>query len=187
MSDTVRIIEPATPGLLTRGELADYLNVGKNLVPEIIRRFGLQPVEDRFPERAVWRQVLGVEPADAEEEALLREQLQPITWVAARIGRAASTVRNKLRKGTFGYPAPITDLGNPKIDSRSRRWIPAQIRACRDGEPVPAFIPVAPIQSAVGQKPASKNAQETAPEQAIHNAFGQILGYNAEASRQRSE
>jgi hypothetical protein len=182
MPTAVKIIVPGTSGLLTRQELADWLNVGINEVPRLLRRFHLTPIEGRFPVRSVWRQVLGVEPQDDDEAALLMERLQPITWVARQIGKAPSTVRNRLSEGTFEYPGPIADLGDPKKTSRSRRWLPAQIRAARRGDPVPTFRAVEPLRPDV--EASAEPAAEPAPE-AVNNAFAEILRLNAENSRQR--
>ena len=158
MPTPVKTIVPGAPGLLTRQELADLVNVGINEVPSLLGRFHLTPIEGRFPVRSVWRQVLGVEPQDDDEAALLMEQLQPITWVAAQIGKAPSTVRSKLREGTFEYPAPIADLGDPEKTSRSRRWLPEQIRAARRGDPVPTFRAVEPLRPEVESTHASSSS-----------------------------
>lgn len=182
MPTPVKIITPETPDLLTREEFADLVNVGINEVPRLLCQFHLTPLEGRFPVRSVWRQVLGVEPQDEDEAALLMEQLQPITWVAAQIGKASSTVRSKLSEGTFEYPRPIADLGDPKKTSRSRRWLPAQIRAARNGDPVPTFRAVAPFRPE-GEATAEP-ASEAAPD-AVNNAFAEILRLNAKNSRQR--
>lgn len=178
----VPTIVPKTPGLLTRQELADLMNVGINEVPRLLDRFHLTPIEARFPVRSVWRQVLGVEPRDEDEAALLMEQLQPITWVAAQVGKASSTVRSKLSEGTFEYPGPIADLGDAQKTSRSRRWLPAQIRAARRGDPVPVFRAVEPLRP--DARATAEPASEPAPE-AVNNAFAEILRLNAEKSRQR--
>ncbi|WP_297976221.1 hypothetical protein [uncultured Amaricoccus sp.] len=178
----VTTIVPKTPGLLTRQELADLVNVGINEIPRLLGQFHLMPIEGCFPVRSVWRQVLGVEPQDDEDAALLMEQLQPITWVAAQIGKGSSTVRNKLSEGTFEYPGPIADLGDPEKTSRSRRWLPAQIRAARRGDAVPTFRAVEPLRPEV--EASAEPASEPAPE-AVNNAFAEILRLNAENSRQR--
>jgi hypothetical protein len=182
------IIEPRTPGLLSRGELQDYLNVGKNALPGIAERFNLAPVENHFPWRTIWRQILGLQPADEEEVALLREQLQPIDWVARRIGGSQSTVRTKVRGGTFDYPGPAVDLGRPGVASRSRRWIPAQIRAAIDGDTVPLFTPVEPIPRDPDGTAMPVDARPGAGGiAASHNAFAEMVRHNALKSRQRSK
>lgn len=184
MPTAVLIIEPRTPGLLTRREFASWLNVGINEVPRLMRQFHLTPIEGRFPVRSIWRQVLGVEPQDEASAALLMEQLQKITWVAAQVGKASSTVRGKLNAGDFEYPGPIVDLGDPAKTSRSRRWLPAQIRAAQGGEPVPAFRAVEPLGADAG---AAANPAFDPGSDTVNNAFAEILRLNASHSRQRSK
>lgn len=188
MLDAPSIIEPKTPGLLSRRELQDYLNVGKNALPGIVERLNLTPLENRFPWRSIWRQILHLEPADDAEAMLLREQLQPIDWVTRKIGAKPSTIRAKIRAGTFGYPGPVVDLAPSDVVSRSKRWVPAQIRAAIQGDPVPLFTPVEPIPRdpevrtrPVAAKPA---AGGIAPS---NNAFAQMVRNNANKSRQRSK
>jgi hypothetical protein len=179
-------IEPTTPGLLSQRELQDYLNVGKNALPGIVERFDLAPVENHFPWRTIWRQILRLEPADEEEAMLLREQLQPIDRVAGMIGRSRSCVRAKLRDGTFGYPGPVADLGAADVVSRSRRWLPAQIRAAILGEAVPLFTAVEPIPRAPMTAGRPVDAEPAAGGVApSNNAFARMVQNNAKESRQR--
>jgi hypothetical protein len=174
------IIEPRTPGLLSRRELQDYLNVGKNALPGIEARFNLAPVENHFPWRTIWRQVLRLEPADDEDALLLREQLQPIDWVARRIGGSPSSVRAKLRDGSFGYPWPVVDLGAADVVSRSRRWIPAQIRAAILGDPAPSFTSVEPIPRDPEPTAGPRDARQAGGGIASSdNAFARMVRNNA--------
>ena len=101
------------------------------------------------------------------------------------MGKASSTVRNKLSKGTFEYPGPIADLGDPEKTSRSRRWLPAQIRAARSGDPVPTFRTVVPLRPDVDLA-AAEPVSEPDPD-AVNNAFAEIIRLNAKDSRQRSK
>jgi hypothetical protein len=182
MPKPIKIIDPKTPGLLTRCDFAEFLNVGINEVPRLVRQFHLTPLEGHFPVRSVWRQVLCLEPQGDDDEALLMEQLQPITWVAAQIGRAASTVRDKLRDGTFEYPAPIADLGDPEKTSRSRRWLPAQILAARNGDPVPMFRAVEPLRP---DDEAPAGPVQKPPPEAVNNAFAEVVRLSAKLPQQR--
>ena len=177
-------IIPKTPGLLTRSEFADWLNVGVNEVPRLLAQFDLTTLEGHVPVGSVMRQVLGVAPRDDDETSMLMEQLQPIAWVAAQVGKAPSTVRSKLAAGSFEYPGPIVDLGDPEKRSRSRRWLPAQIRAARNGDPIPAFAPA----DQPGEDPASdaSAAPDVAPD-AANNAFAAIARLNDDNPRQRSK
>jgi hypothetical protein len=183
---SIKLIVPETPGLLTRQEFVDWLNVGINEVPRLLGRFHLTPIEGRVPVRSAWRQLLRVEPTDDDEARVLMEQLQPITWIAAQIGRAPSTVRNKLSKGAFEYPGPIVDLGDPEKIGRSRRWLPAQVRAARRGDAVPTFRTVEPFRPDPETPAARAPAPEAEPASvAINSAFGKILRLSADDSRQR--
>lgn len=186
----IQTIEPKTPGLLTRQELASYLQVDYDAVPDIARRFGLTTVEDHFPERAVWRQVLGLEPIDEAAADLLRQQLQDIGWVSRRVGKATSTIRDKIRAGTFQY-SPGVQLGAVVADRpapRTRRFVPALIEAQRCDDPVPDFriiaaLPVPPadaeqrpsIQLEGSHAPLATAAVEAVPGDP-NNVFGLIAG-----------
>jgi len=138
-------------GFLTREEMGFYLRVGKNEVAGIAKRFGLRPLEGLFPERALWRQILGLEPVTAQGEDLLRLQLQDIHWVAGRTGRAVSTLRNRIRSGSFNYP-PGVQLGaiSPGRTPRLRRWLPEVIEAAREGRALAGIRPV-PRQAPLAQ------------------------------------
>lgn len=182
MPAPARQIVPATPGLLTRSEFADWLNVGINEIPRLLGQFCLAPIEGRIPVRSVFRQVMKIEPRDDDEVAVLMEQLQPASWVAAQIGKGRSTVRTKLATGAFEYPGPIADLGAPEKRSRSRRWLPAQIRAARNGDPIPTFERVEALRDAAGT--ATQPAPEVAAD-AANNVFAQIVRLNDSIPRQR--
>ncbi|WP_299130049.1 hypothetical protein [uncultured Amaricoccus sp.] len=55
---------PATPGLPSRSEFADWLNVGINEIPRLLRPFGPTPIEGDLPARSIRRPLLAVELAD---------------------------------------------------------------------------------------------------------------------------
>ena len=178
------IIESLAEDLLTRDHLRKYLGVGRNRIPEILERFELHPVEGKFPIRAVWRQILWIEPVDAEQEALLREHLRPTGWVAAQVRRGHSTVRTKLREHRFEYPEPAVDLGDPDADSRSKRWIPAQIRAATLGDDVPRFPVAAPHRALEARLYLAGTVTNPDGPTCVNNAFARILHDNARLSPQ---
>lgn len=175
----IPVIVPKTAGLLTRRELCAYLQVGVNEIPRILERFGLEPVEGGFPSRSVWRQVLGVEPVDEDQERLLMQPLQDINWVARQVGRGVSTVRAKVRGGRFEYPAPIVDLGDPKKTSRMKRWVPEQILARKLGDAVPVFRAVEPLRRDDWPRSAPGDGPKSPAEAAANNAFAEMIRSNA--------
>ena len=179
------VITPRNGDLLTRKELREYLDVGRNRIPEILERFDLRPVEGLFPFRSVWRQILWIEPVDAEQEALLREPLRPIGWVTKQSGRASSTVRAKVREGRFGYPGPAVDLGGPDGFSRSKRWLAPQIRAAKEGEDIPRFRIIGPLLDMKSALDLQEFSPESEDQTSINNAFSGILHSNARVSLQR--
>ena len=183
MSRSDQLISPKTPGLLTRAELGLHLQVGRNEIPKILARFELSPVERHFPWRSIWRQLLGLAPADEEQELWLQQQLQTIDWVARQTGSAASTVRRKLREGSFDYPAPAVDLGDRQVASRSRRWIPAQILARKRGERVPVFSSVEPFQRVGEELMGNSGGYILSEDQAPNNVFAAMIQHNAQAAR----
>ena len=171
-------ISPKTPGLLTRKELAAYLNVDCDAIPDIARRFGLTILEDHFVERVVWKQILGLAPADDEAAGLLRQQLQDIAWVSRRVGKAPSTIRDKIRMGTFEYSHGV-QLGAiiaGKSAPRTRRFIPSLIAAQRIGDPAPDF-------RAVAARPVPPGDMETQPtDPPDQSDAASVPGASAEAS-----
>jgi hypothetical protein len=187
--DAHEIIQPKTPGLLARKELARFLAVDRDEIPGIVCRFGLRLLEDRFIERDVWRQVLGLEPVDDVAGELLRQRLRNIAWVGCRIGKAPSTVRDKIRRGTFEYSDGV-QLGADKPDRappRMRRFVPALIEAQRCGAEAPfREVHRRPVVAQAAEEltdPAA--ASETTPEavstaedpaqDAPHIVFGQMV------------
>lgn len=130
---TLPRLAPETPGFLTSSELQFYLQVGKNEVAAIARRFDIPKREGRFREADVWRQLLELAPASDDAVSLLRVQLQDINWVADRLGRAASTIRDRIRNGSFGYPCGV-QLGGGRVRTpRLRRWLPGHFEAALTG------------------------------------------------------
>lgn len=181
------VITPRNGDLLTREELRAYLDVGRNRIPAIVSRFDLQPIENLFPFRSVWRQILGLEPCDPEQEALLREPLRPLGWVADQAGRGHSTVRAKVRNGRFEYPAPVVDLGDSDKVSRSKRWLAPQIRAAMRGEGIPSFRIIAPILHSRSGYSLSEIGLKSENQASIHNVFSKILHSNDRNSPKRWE
>lgn len=142
-------IRPASQAGFTTDELRRYLGVGRNEVSRIAARFGLTKLAGHYPERAVWRQILGVEPRDEIEANLFRQPLVDINWVSWVIDGKPSTVRNQIAAGTFAYPNGV-QLGNCSSTSppRTRRWIPEEIRRLASGRGDPGFCRVEPFPMA---------------------------------------
>lgn len=189
----LKTIIAETPGLWTRAELADYLHVGTDEISKIASRFGLVALEGHYPEHSVWRQILELEPMNDEAATQLRVQLQDINWVAKRIGRGASTIRNKIRAGTLQYPVGV-QLGAVSPggkEPRLRRWVAAEIEATRAGLEPPAFrrvspLPVAPAGEVTSELPEAaqfdsvgNQMSASAPDPAADNIFARIVGANA--------
>jgi hypothetical protein len=126
---TLPRLEPATPGFLTPSELQFYLRVGKNEVSAIAHRFDIPRREGRYREADVWAQLFEVAPTSEAGMALLRVQLQDITWVAGRLGRSASTIRERLRSGSFDYPCGVQLGQEGSRTPRLRRWLPGPFEA----------------------------------------------------------
>lgn len=140
MHKSLTIIAQKKPGLFDRAELGAYLNVGQNELKSIAVRFGLVPIDGHYPERRVWRQILEVESAKEEGAALLRVGLVDIDWVAKRLGKATSTIRNRIAEGTFRYSTGV-QLGNAEEGrhARLRRWCAPLFLAQIEGD-IPDFV-----------------------------------------------
>ncbi|QFT82019.1 hypothetical protein FIU89_15445 [Roseovarius sp. THAF27] len=171
MFQKLPIIIPRKQGLLTRQELAQYLQVGYGAVPNIARRFKLGEVDAHYPERLVWRNLLGWLPRTTQGEQLLRTQLQDINWVSQTLGPAPSTIRNDIQNGSWGFALGV-QLGDTSAarPPRTRRWWPAEILAEQDGTQVEVFHHVRPYrinersQSILNQFPSINEAHEKHPE-----------------------
>jgi hypothetical protein len=123
MHTTGAPIQQAEAGWFNRRELQQYLGVGKNAVAAIADRFGLNCIDGSYDERDVWRRILDLEPVHDHGVHLLRMPLRDIHWIAGRVGKAPSTVRNEIASGAFrfgrGVQIAATDTGR---DARTRRW-----------------------------------------------------------------
>ncbi len=129
------------PGFFTAAELGTWLAVSRNSVVDIAERFGLRAIDRRFPEAEVYRKILGIDPRDEQDRARLRRPLEGVGWLSRRTAVPASTIRAKVRDGTFGYPLGV-QLSEPShngVEPRSRRWIPCIIDALAEGMEPPAF------------------------------------------------
>lgn len=192
--DQPEIIIPKTSGLLSSQELGQYLSVGRNEIPGIAQRFSLMRLEGHFPERDVWRKILGVEPEDDDAVALLRTQLQDINWVAARIGRAASSVRRRVQNGTFDYPYGV-QLGDVSKDGpkpRLRRWLPAVIIATKLGDEIAGLRAVEaretdPSAAADEGGNSDANTHEAQSKPTQNNVFSRIAQDNDQSAGHRAE
>lgn len=133
------------PGFFAPGELGTWLGVSRNSVAEIAERFGLRAIEGRYPEAEVYRKILGIEPRDDQDRDLLRRPLEGTGWLSRKTGVPASTVRAKVRKGTFAYPlgVQLSETSEGGAEPRSRRWIPCLIESLAEGMALPDFVQVA--------------------------------------------
>jgi hypothetical protein len=127
-------IQQAEAGWFTRRELQAYLGVGKNAVAAIADRFGLTEVEGCFDERDVWRRILHLAPVHEHGAYLLRIPLRDLHWVAGQLGKASSTIRNEIARGTFPFDSGV-QLGALDADGgpRLRRWCAPVFDAERRG------------------------------------------------------
>jgi hypothetical protein len=131
------------PGFFTRSELSRWLGASRNSVQEIARRFNIRSIEGLYPEDEIFRKVLGIAVNGDAERALLRVPLKNARWVSRETGVPGSTLRRKVREGSFAYTCGI-QLGAVSTDgcaARSRRWIPCIVQALARGEEPPHFTP----------------------------------------------
>ncbi|WP_127902401.1 hypothetical protein [Solirhodobacter olei] len=190
-SDEIPSIQPKTPGLLTREECAKFLNVGHNEISGIMRRFEVPALEGLYPERAIWKRILGVEPRDEPAMQALRLQLQDINWMVKTIGESASSIRRKIAAGTFDWPTGI-QLGCLRADRkppRLRRWMPRVVLARRDAvdltslqflEDVMADAPEAEAGDVQSARISDAYPTDQDREDPENNVFAQIVRDNAQ-------
>ena len=130
-----------TPGVMTTAELAAWLQIGKNSVPQLAARFGIREItgnakNHRFPVHNVLRKILGVTPQTPEDLQSLLVPLQKVSWVSLMTGLSVSAISANVCEKRGAPPAPIelTVTGQDQAPARGRRWIPAQIEAHLRGD-----------------------------------------------------
>lgn len=170
-----------TPGVMSTSELAGWAQVGKNMVPQLVGRFGIRELtgnakNHRFPVHDVLRKVLGVTPETPEDLERLLTPLQKVSWVSQITGMSVSAISASAceKRGPLPYPVQLSVTGQDQAPARGRRWVPAQIEAHLRGDPIPflasrTWLPPAPC----------KHFPPSA-----RNVFAEICGSNAEVSRQ---
>jgi hypothetical protein len=169
------------PGTMSTAELAAWAQVGKNLVPQFVTRFGIREItgnakNHRFSVHDVLRKILGVSPQTAEDLERLLIPLQKASWVSQMTGLSVSAISASVceKRGSLPLPIELTTTGPDQAPARGRRWIPAQIEAHLCGDPIPFLAPHATARKATPKR---------VPEPAC-NVFAAICGANAEVSRQ---
>lgn len=170
-------------GFYSCKELAIWLGVSRNSIDEIALRFRLTAIEGLYPEANVWRKIFSINPRHEDDRRILRDPLQGSGWVARRIGVPSSTVRAKIRKGTFEYPTGV-QLADPQSGGgspRSRRWIPCIIEALADGSEPPDFEY---IEHGDPTFPLENNSAREPIRGPTNNVFKQIAVGNAEVAQQ---
>lgn len=122
------------PFVMSVTEIAEWACVGKNTVPQIIARFGLNEVTGhgknrRYRTKEVLRRVTGMNPATSEDVTLLLKPLQQAAWVSTVLGISVSALSENARSGRTTIPTAIQLSETTKTQQapRGRRWIPAQI------------------------------------------------------------
>ncbi|MZR14574.1 hypothetical protein GQE99_16260 [Maritimibacter sp. DP07] len=170
-------VVPAVPVGLTRSELGTWLGIGKNEVGKVIARFGLVSLEGYFPERDIWEKILEVQPTTDTAAWALREPLADVHWVAWMTGKRPSTIRNKVRAGTFDYGAGV-QLGarTGTVNARLRRWNRECIRARREGRAEPEFMRVETDAQVDNAAETPSEAMKTGPFAAIATLGGHPSG-----------
>lgn len=120
--------------VMSASEIADWAQVGKNTVPQIIGRFNIPEVTGhgkhrRYRTRDVLQRIAGVRPSNHEEIALLLKPLQHAAWVSAILGISVSALSANMRTGKSAIPAAIqlSETSDAQQAPRGRRWVPAQI------------------------------------------------------------
>ena len=183
-------IQPKVPGLLSRAECATYLNVGRNEVTPVMKRFGIAAREDHYSELLIWKRILGVTPIDEDARAELRFQLQDINWVSERVGKSVARIRGKIRAGSFEYH-PGVQLGSTDEGKapRLRRWVPHLILDSMEEKIAEDFLydEVADTHASadranrtVGEVDSSSDCRGKAPSAPNNNVFAQIVRGNAQ-------
>lgn len=170
-----------TPGVMSTAELAAWAQIGRNTVPQLVRRFGIRELtgnakNHRFPVHDVLRKVLGVNPQTPEDLERLLIPLQKVSWVSQMTGMSVSAISASVceKRGSLPSPIQLSVTGKDQAPARGRRWVPAQIEAHLRDDPIPFLAP---------QNQARKAPVKLAPEPAC-NVFAAICGANAGDARQ---
>jgi hypothetical protein len=170
-----------TPGVMSTAELAAWAQIGRNTVPQLVRRFGIRELtgnakNHRFPVHDVLRKVLGVTPQTPEDMERLLIPLQKVSWVSQVTGLSVSAISASVceKRGPLPYPIQLSVTGQDQAPARGRRWVPSQIKAHLRGDPIPFLAPPTLIR-----KTPSKRVTPPA-----RNVLAEICGTNAGDARQ---
>lgn len=170
-----------TPGIMSATELAMWAQVGKNMVPRLVTRFGIREItgnakSHRFPVHDVLKKILGVSPQTPEDLERLLIPLQKASWVSQVTGLSVSAISACAceKRGSIPSPVELTVTGQDQAPARGRRWIPAQIEAHLCGDSIPFLAP----------QTTTRNAPPTSAAEPACNVFAAICGANAEVSQQ---
>ena len=176
---------PREPGFFAQSELATWLGVSRNSVADIADRFGLRPLEGRFPEAEVYRKILRIDPRDDHDRDCLRRPLEGSGWLSRTTGVPASSIRSRVRNGSFDYPlgVQLSETSEGGAEPRSRRWIACVIEALADGREPPSFAQVGGEPTATPREMPGCADGSGAP----NNVFARIARGNDSAAPQRAK
>lgn len=169
-------IDFRTPGVMSTAELAAWAGIGKNSVPQLVKRFGIRELTGntksrRYPVHSVLRAILGITPKTSGDLEQLLIPLQKSSWVAQVTGLSVSAINAAACENRNNLPLPVTltATGPDQAAARGRRWLPAQIEAHLYGEPIPFLEP-----QIARQKGAASPSR---------NVFAAICTHKAEVAR----
>jgi uncharacterized protein YheU (UPF0270 family) len=161
--------------VMSASEIAEWAQVGKNTVPQIVSRFGIREVTGhgkhrRYKTRDVLQRIAGVRPSNQEEVVLLLKPLQNATWVSAMLGISVSALSANMRTGKSTIPAAIqlSKTSDAQQAPRGRRWVTAQIEIFLNDL-------ADPFAKSHQRKPAASTRVSS-------NVFGEICAGNAARS-----
>lgn len=138
-------VELRSSTVMSSSELCDWLQVGKNALPRIVRHYQIPEITGssrahRYGLNVVVKRILGVQMGPDSNLPLLLCPLQKVRWVADYTGMSESAINDALRQNRLHLPAPIalvSPVQGREVQPRRRRWIPAQVEAYVAGMPLP--------------------------------------------------
>ena len=170
-----------TPGVMSATELVAWAQIGRNMLPQFVARFGIRELTGnakhrRYSVHDVLRKVLGVTPQTPEDLERLLIPLQKVSWVSQMTGMSVSAISARVceKRGALPSPVQLSVAGKDQAPARGRRWIPAQIEAHLRGDPIPFLAP-----QTQARKTPSKRFTPPA-----RNVLAEICGANAGDARQ---
>ncbi len=115
-------------------QLSTWSTFGRNEIAPLLSRFGIKPLGKKYPMMRIYREVLGLDPADTAEALIAGAGLMRVGEVAERFGVSDEHLLGLLRRGKNDYP-PLYAYG-PRRHLMLRVQVEQMLSSPRNAWPV---------------------------------------------------